>query len=62
MTVFEEDFQIEYNLVLKDAVIIIPDAERRYCNIENVPIEYKSKRMKDIMTILLQEGSENGNG
>ena len=60
LTVFEEDFQIEYNLVLKDAVIIITE-ERRYYNIDNIPIEYKSKRMADIISILLQEDSANGN-
>lgn len=62
ITISEEDFQIEYNLVLKDVVIIIPDAERRYCNIDNIPIEYKNKRMEEIMKILFREDSANGNG
>lgn len=62
LTVFGDVFQIEYNLVLKDAVVIVPDAERKYCNIDNIPIEYKSKRIADIISILLQEDSANGNG
>lgn len=61
IVILEKDFQIEYNLILKDVVIIIPDEERRYYNIDNIPIEYKSKRMADIISILLQEDSANGN-
>ena len=52
IVILEDGFQIEYNLVLKDAVIIVPDAERRYCNIDNIPSEYKNKRMADIISIL----------
>lgn len=61
IVILEKDFQIEFNLILKDVVIIIPDEERRYYNIDNIPIEYKSKRMADIISILLQEESTNGN-
>lgn len=60
LTVFEEDFQIGYNLVLKDAVIIIPDTERKYYNIDSVPREYKNQRMNEIIEILLGEESANG--
>lgn len=60
IAISEKDFQIEYNLVLKDAVIIFQDAERKYCNIDNIPIEYENERIQDIMTILLQEESKNG--
>lgn len=49
IVILEKDFQIEFNLILKDVVIIIPDEERRYYNIDNIPIEYKSKRMADII-------------
>ena len=62
LTVFEEDFQIEYNLVLKDAVITLPDVEKRYCNIDTLPLQYRSDRMEEIMTILSQEDLANGNG
>lgn len=55
LTVFEEDFQIEYNLVLKDAVITLPDVEKRYCNIDTLPLQYRSDRMEEIMAILSQE-------
>lgn len=62
LTVFEEDFQIEYNLVLKDAVITLPDVEKRYCNIDTLPLQYRSDRMEEIMAILSQEDLANGNG
>lgn len=62
LTVFEEDFQIEYNLVLKDTVITLPDVEKRYCNIDTLPLQYRSDRMEEIMAILSQEDLANGNG
>lgn len=61
LTVFKEDFQIEYNLVLKDAVITLPDVEKRYCNIDTLPLQYRSDRIEEIMAILSQEDSANGN-
>lgn len=53
LTVFEDGFQIEYNLVLKDAVVIIPNTESKYYNIDSVPSEYRSERMNEIMKILI---------
>ena len=53
LSVFGDVFQIEYNLVLKDAVVIVPDAERKYCNIDSIPSEYRSEKMDEIMEILL---------
>lgn len=61
LTVFGDGFQIEYNLVLKDAVVIVPDAERKYCNIDSVPSEHRSEKMDDIMEILLGGIKDNGN-
>lgn len=52
LTVFEDSFQIEYNLVLKDAVVMIPNTESKYYNIDSVPSEYRSERMNEIMEIL----------
>lgn len=51
IAILEEDFQIEYNLVLRDAVIIIPDVEGRYYNIDNIPKKYMSNRLDGIMKI-----------
>jgi len=55
----EDGFQVEYNLVLKDAVVIIPNVEREYYNIDSVPSEYRSEKMNEI-TEILQEESANG--
>lgn len=58
ITISKEDFQIEYSLVLKDAVVIIPDAERRYCNVDRLPLQYinKCKQILEICSVDKQGG------
>lgn len=57
-----EDFRLEYNLILRDAVIEVKDSEKTFYNIDNLPSEYQSEKINEIMEVFRKvEELNNGN-
>lgn len=56
-----EEFRLEYNLILRDAVVEVKDLERPFYNVDNLPVKYRSERINEIMEIFKMVDEEPAN-
>lgn len=47
----DEDFRLEYNLILRDAVVEVKDLERPFYNVDNLPVKYRCEKINEIMEV-----------
>lgn len=47
----DEDFSLEYNLILRDAVVEVKDLERPFYNVDNLPVEHRREKINEIMEV-----------
>ena len=51
-TIFAFDFTVEYNLILKDAIITIPNSEKIYYNPDTVPVNFDTTEMNEYLELM----------
>lgn len=52
-----ETFSLDYNIVLKDGILTIPNSEKIYYNLENLPNNFDSTELHEILRPLNLLGS-----